>query len=915
MLGVLAALAVATIAFGFWGVPPLLKAQLERRGSALLQREVTVGAVAFNPLRLAVTIDGLAVAGRDGAPWAGWERLAVNFDAWPRLAGEWRFASVELRGFRAALRVDEAGELNVADMLDALQASTADDAAPGESEPAVWSVGRLVVENARVEWVDLSRAAPFATAVGPVSFAVEGLHSTRDDDSPYTFEARTEAGERLAWRGALSVADGTSTGDFELTGIALPKYMPYVGDRFRGEVRSGRLDVAGAYEIDWAAEEPVLRWRDGRVRLAGLVLGEPGAEATPVRIDELSVGGIAVDSRAMEARAATVQLAGGRIELTNTNEGVDVSTWLPPASAAPADGNGGGAVAPSSTAVEAWTVAVGDASVAGLAVVWTDRTLARPVAIEVAEVRGRLAEFSTADPGRALPLTLTLDLAGGGVVEVTGTAAVRDLAPSVEIDVRDVALAPWSGYLSTWSDAELSGGNLDVKGRLEGIWPAWRFAGATQLRELAVTTGGEQVAGWSELALTGLSVSLDPIEVAIDTVTLADARIDLAINEAGRPNWQEVMRSGAEDEGVAVTAPDASRAKDATGAGAPRVEVASVTLRNAEVNFTDRSAGAVAAVGLKALDGELTGLSSAEPTKGKFDLRGRVGEGAPVKLAGSLNFVAQPAFADLNVEVTNVDLRSASPYAAKYAGYPVTRGRATLATTVKLQDRILDTDTLLTIDGFTLGPRSDSPDATKLPVPLAVALLKDMSGRIVVDLPVEGDLDDPEFRIGRVVGRVLVNILTKTVTAPFSLLGSLVGRGADDDLSAVEFAPGTTTLSEAAQAKLADLATALARRPALQLEVTGGFAPEQDAAALRRAALDEQLRPLAWRMGEGRASPASRAPAGAPCGSTAPPATPRSATRLGSGSGRSPRCRAAAAARTSWTSACPSAPSRAARAG
>ena len=52
------------------------------------------------------------------------------------------------------------------------------------------------------------------------------------------------------------------------------------------------------------------------------------------------------------------------------------------------------------------------------------------------------------------------------------------------------------------------------------------------------------------------------------------------------------------------------------------------------------------------------------------------------------------------------------------------------------------------LDQLTLGDKVDSPDATSLPVKLGIALLKDSNGLIELDLPVNGDLRNPEFSIG-----------------------------------------------------------------------------------------------------------------------------------------------------------------------
>ena len=146
------------------------------------------------------------------------------------------------------------------------------------------------------------------------------------------------------------------------------------------------------------------------------------------------------------------------------------------------------------------------------------------------------------------------------------------------------------------------------------------------------------------------------------------------------------------------------------------------------------------------------------------------------------------------------------------------------------------------IDHFTLGPRNDSTNATHLPVKLAVALLKDRNGQINLDIPLSGRTDDPKFTIAPLVFKVVVNLIEKAATSPFSLLGALVGGG--EELSFVEFEPGRADIPDAEAQKLEKLVKALYERPAVNLEIGGSFDREKDRAALASAKLEQQLKVL-----------------------------------------------------------------------
>jgi hypothetical protein len=173
---------------------------------------------------------------------------------------------------------------------------------------------------------------------------------------------------------------------------------------------------------------------------------------------------------------------------------------------------------------------------------------------------------------------------------------------------------------------------------------------------------------------------------------------------------------------------------------------------------------------------------------------------------------------DLKLKMKNDDLTPFTPYTEKFAGHALNKGKLGFDLSYKIENRKLEAANVITIDQFTFGPRNDSTNATKLPVKLAVALLKDRNGRIDLDLPVSGSLDDPKFSISGLVWKAVLNILTKVATSPFSLLGAMFGGG--EELQYVDFTSGSATLAAEQTNKLNTLSKALYERPSLNLEIS-----------------------------------------------------------------------------------------------
>ena len=191
---------------------------------------------------------------------------------------------------------------------------------------------------------------------------------------------------------------------------------------------------------------------------------------------------------------------------------------------------------------------------------------------------------------------------------------------------------------------------------------------------------------------------------------------------------------------------------------------------------------------------------------------------------------------DVAVVFKNIDLVSASPYSMKFAGYKIASGKISLDLNYKVRNSQLEGKNSMILDQLTLGERVDSPDAIKLPLELALAILKDADGKIDLDLPVSGSLDDPQFSYGAVVWKALLNVIGKIVTAPFRALGAMFGFSGDK-LESIDFDAGSAVLLPPEKEKLKQVAAVLSKRAQLKLAAPAAYNEAADGAALRARAV------------------------------------------------------------------------------
>ncbi len=895
--GVLAAYTL----FGFFGAPPIVKSQLEKRATAALGRTVTVGKVRMNPYAMSITLENFDVRLKNGdGSFLGWQRLYVNADPLASIFGPWTLGGVELEGFHAAAILQQDGTFNFADIVERLQAAAASaDDAPAGPPPAV-RVRRLMVSQAQLDFADESRSRPFATTLGPVSFNLTEFHTAVERGAPYRFEAVTEAGERLVWSGTLSAVPLASAGELRLENINLPKYAAYYADLMEAELTSGLLTLGGRYEAKLDGDNRVMKLAGGGLQLRDIKLVERTGEQPLLDLPALDITGVNADALTMKADIATVALTGGRVTVRREADGsINLLKALLPAGSENGVGNVGGGLSaeipatpsesghdappasePNATPAPAVALPeflIAEIAVKDLAVDVTDLTTPRAAQLGLSGIQVSLKNVTLAE-GAEMPLDLALNWAPAGTVKVTGTVAIMpELKATLQTDVTGIALLPLSPYVEQFANARLTQGAVTTNGAvtlaMSGDTPAITFDGGVTLAQFGLVDGAqnEPLVGFTSLALTGLKAATAPeLVVTLDEVNVAAPYARVFVAKDGTLNLATVAKTETPAAGVSGDvggalrpdsdevpamsghkAPPADEAKAATAGSAtpsaplPKITIARVVISDGDFSFADRSLEPNVRMAVTQFGGAIAGLSSENLARADVDLKATVNGAGPIAITGRLDPLGAKKFVDLKVDLRNVDLLPLSPYSGKYAGYELARGQLNLDVKAKLDDKQLDAANVITLNQFTFGAPVESPDATKLPVRLGVALLKDMNGQIVIDVPMTGSIDDPSLRIGKVVLRVIVNLLTKAAVSPFALLGSMFGGGGDE-LAFQEFAPGGSDLQPAEQAKLATMVKALTNRPGLSLGIEGGFDGPADTHALKQLKLAALVRSRIW---------------------------------------------------------------------
>ena len=841
LLLVLAGLCALYSLLGFVVAPAMLRRPLAERAAAALHRPVAVRQVRLNPWTFSVVIRGLAVAAPDGGEFAGWDELHVRFLPLASLLDRsWTLAEIRLVRPHGRLERDAAGRLSIEDMMPPTATAPAAGPAPAPQAPPSVTIRRLRIEEAEFSFSDHSRTVPFATKVGPATFELVDFTTRPNRAGNCTFTAATEAGERLSWQGRLTFQPLGSTGHIDISDLRLSKYSPYHREIHRLDLLDGRLSIGFDYEVALAANGPAVRIHKGRVGISDLSLAARGSTKALATVPRMEINGIEADSAKAELAVAEVLVRGATVAATRRADGsIDWIDLIRPATPAPEPVI---VTSPTSAAVaKPFAATLGHFAIENATLQLTDLTTERPVEIVIDEYTLSLAGLGS-QLDRPVEVALACRCNGAGRLALRGSITPQPLAADLQLDADELALRPFDPYLASFVSLHLTGGAARAHGRVTFTQaadgqPALGWDGDIGISGLATidATSSEPLAGFADLALHNLHATPQPLALTLEEIALQQPDVRVVIFPDKRINLMGLVKASP----AAVAAAPSPAASPTSGAAVVPIKVGCFTIAGGRLRVTDRTVSPEFYVSLADFAGTITGLSSEQWARADVDLAGRIGV-APLRVTGKINPLGGEAFTDIKVVLGGAELPPFSPYSGRFAGFTIEKGKLGLELAYRLSAHELVAENRVLLDQFYLGQEVDSPDAVHLPLKLALAILRDGDGRIAADLPIRGRLDDPDFRYGRIVWGALRNIVIKAATAPFSVIGDLFGGG--HDLSAVDFAGGSSVLDTEARARLDGLARALAERPGLRLEIASLPQPERDLPGLRVAQLDTLMR-------------------------------------------------------------------------
>ncbi len=838
---------------GFLVLPGIIKNTAIDQIKQNLGWQASIEKVELNPFALTLTIHKLSVVDEQGETMFSFDRYHNNIELRSLTEGAVTFANLELVAPYIKLVVGTNGKTNFQNAIESNRSRETADLEPdtsANSAPPKLLFDAIKVERGAVDVADYSQNEAIEHQLKPISFTLQNFSTFVNESGAYQLEIALGTGQRLAWKGNIGIAPFHSSGFLKVENINAHRLWIYAQEHVPYSLANALLGVEGSYEVSMAGSSPQLDISNATFTLDDVKVATDKHTDAFLGIDKITIG-------PLDFNLAKQKLDISRLTVDALALSIDRSTDGTLALLSPLDktnnesgsGNSQQTVVDNRDQTLPFQWAIGELLVNQGQLNITDQQPKSPANIVISDINTQVTGLSQ-DLSKSLDFGLSYFIQHSGKSEITGQVVPVPLNLSAALNIDDIALTTIQPYLSDHLGMTIEEGRLSVNGNLTLAAKSEHealdggFKGAININQFNTTdqTVNERLVGWQSLAIDPLTIHFNPLGIEIRDIRFEEPYGRIIVTEDRSTNIAQLMVTPEPATKTNETATSAPKESNQPSANPVPVKIDRILFNKGAAYFADLSLQPQFGTSIQNISGEVSGLSSDNLERANVDIKGTIEDYGKLQVKGKINPLSGDLYTDLAVTFDNIELSTMTPYSGRYVGYAIDKGKLDLLLNYKIANRVLDGDNRLVIDQFELGHTIESEEAVSLPLELALAILKDRNGVIDIDLPTHGNMDDPDFKISGLVLQALMNVINKAATAPFAMIGNLVGGDADE-LSAVVFAPGEAQLYPEQETKLTKLSEALKGRPQLMLEIRASVDREVDGAALKKQKLDRQVPP------------------------------------------------------------------------
>jgi len=820
-----AVIAMLVYTLGGFFLAPVLVSKLAIDGVRdSMDRELVLGEVRINPFVLSADVENIELRDTDGEPLFALGHFRANFQLSSLFRWAWTFREIRLDAPHVLYERFAPGDDRFTRLLTDMERLDTEPAPPVTEQAGLprLLVYDLQLNDGTATVRDHVPAEPVVLQPGPVTVDIRELNTLPDRSGQQSVEIRFGDNAAIVWQGSLALEPLASEGQLTLQNLPLDQAIHYLHEVIEVDTFTARLSLRTDYRLSLSADDDIaLDLSDLQTDLEALsVTGFEPAERI-LEVDAIRTRGGRVAYPEQRLDIGDIEIGGLAAELQmDANGEPRILQLLLPAPESDGIPESGG-----DESSEPWLITANGFRIDQARVALEDRGVEPPAAVTIAGLDVALSNIDNR-ANTAMPLAVSAQLDGGGTLNLEGDLTVL---PDVTLDGRasiaGVPLALAQPYADQLARVAIESGAASAEFNLAlAAAGELRAEGSAHVDDLQFSDTVENLPllSWKRLEIDQFRADTAAKRLDVSRIGLNEpfGRIQVRADRSTNLSELAVTEATMTD---AESTPDSEIEAETGSDQAPwTVVIGMIDFKSGGMDFSDLSLPLPFKVDIANLNGAVTAIDGGSTEPAGIRLEGQVGDYGLARIDGKIRVFAPLASTDIIMEFRNLLMSDLSPYSIEFAGRQIDEGKLNLDLEYVIENSQMAGQNAIVVSDLLLGAEVESPNAVSLPLDLAVALLKDSNGVIDIDLPVEGDVGDPEFRIGGVVWQAFTSLLTKIVTAPFALLGNLVGGDAED-FGQFEFLAGRADLTPPELEKIAKLTEALQQRPQIVLEIAGVY--------------------------------------------------------------------------------------------
>ena len=439
---------------------------------------------------------------------------------------------------------------------------------------------------------------------------------------------------------------------------------------------------------------------------------------------------------------------------------------------------------------------------------------------------------------------VSLKFADGGDLHVKGTANAATNDFKANVGLKDFALACGKPYLNDFIDyKDFSGSvstNINVEGNLGDVLSS-NVSGTVSVDNVVLTEKSGKTIGVNHVGIGLGKVNLNKNQFHVDSVIVDAAYAHLDLYKDGKTNIDVLLAplmkksAPAADSATAESAAEPEKAQEEPAPKAKPMDarIGKLLVRNTKVSANDLTIKKPFNYTVSAITVNGSNINFNTPCTVNVSAAFPEGGSVSVKYKGALSDIGTM---DAYISVKNLALKHFSNYSVHYTGYPLSAGTMAFASENKIKDFNLDSKNTIDIYNIDVGDKDDSVDPEYMvPMKVGLYILKDKDDKIQFDVPVQGNMKDPEFSVLKIVWKTVMNLIIKVALSPLKIVGNVASAGAGVvgfDLGKndeVVIDPMSATFTSEQYAKASKMTEVLAKDPKLKLIFTQYYNPKKAA--------------------------------------------------------------------------------------